>query len=127
MDSSRQYLLIALISTAETQLQRSRLRRRREHLTRGKRVNNDSYSRPRRKRQEDVLKCYYRGFIFLFMFFMRRYKKIAGDFFIFFARFKYEATLPHSSLLFTGNHINQNPPCTQKPIYTPIFTHHMRS
>ena len=28
---------------------------------------------------------------------------------------------------FTGNHINQDPPCTQKPIYTPIFTHHMRS
>ena len=30
-------------------------------------------------------------------------------------------------VLFTGNHINQDPPCTQKPIYTPIFTHHMRS
>ena len=27
---------------------------------------------------------------------------------------------------FTGNRINQDPPCTQKPIYTPIFTHHMR-
>ena len=27
----------------------------------------------------------------------------------------------------TGNHINQDPPCTQKPIYTPIVTHHMRS
>ena len=31
------------------------------------------------------------------------------------------------SLLFTGNHVNQDPPCTPKPIYTPIFTHHMRS
>ena len=31
------------------------------------------------------------------------------------------------NIINTGNHINQDPPCTQKPIYTPIFTHHMRS
>ena len=29
--------------------------------------------------------------------------------------------------LFTGSHSNQDPRCTQKPIYTPIFPHHMRS
>ena len=30
-------------------------------------------------------------------------------------------------LLFTGGHSNQDPRCTQKPIYTRIFTHHIRS
>ena len=29
--------------------------------------------------------------------------------------------------LFTGSHSNQNPRCRQKPTYTPIFSHHVRS
>ena len=29
--------------------------------------------------------------------------------------------------LFAGGHINQNPGLTQKPIYTPVFTHYLRS
>ena len=28
---------------------------------------------------------------------------------------------------FTGSHSNQDPRCTQKTIYTPIFTHHVKS
>ena len=40
-----------------------------------------------------------------------------------------QETQPNQILrtLFTGNHINQDPPRTQKPIYIPIFTHDMRS
>ena len=31
------------------------------------------------------------------------------------------------SINITGGHSNQDPRCTQKPICTPIFTHHIRS
>ena len=36
---------------------------------------------------------------------------------------------PHKRFFafFTGGHSNQDPSCTQKPIYTPIFTHQMGS
>ena len=55
MDSSREYLLNALINTAGIQLHRPRSRRCRGPLTGGKRENNDRYSHPRRKRPENVL------------------------------------------------------------------------
>ena len=35
--------------------------------------------------------------------------------------------IPDLVITITEDHSNQDPQCTQKPLYTPIFTHHNRS
>ena len=39
----------------------------------------------------------------------------------------YSSTWYFNTAAITGSHSNQDPPCTLKPIYTPIFTNHIRS